>query len=82
MTGFHNNGHSVGACLMTGVDVRRAKAAFSQWVRDPPGHRYSRKLLERQFLRQLRRSPESGECRILAEHGSTVIMTRAMMRIC
>ena len=28
---------------MTGSGVRRVKAAFSQWVRDPPGYRSSRK---------------------------------------
>jgi len=33
-------------------------------------------------MRQLRRSPKSGECRILAEHGSTVISARAMTGAC
>jgi len=32
---------------MSGFGVRRAKAAFSQWVRGPPGYRSSRKQSER-----------------------------------
>ena len=34
---------------MSHSGVRRAKAAFSQWVRDPPGYRSSRKERERQL---------------------------------
>jgi len=35
---------------MTGIGVRRAKAALSQWVRDPPGnYRSGRKQLEQSW---------------------------------
>jgi len=37
-------------CRRSVVGVRRAKAAFSRWVRDPPGYRSSRQQLERQLF--------------------------------
>jgi hypothetical protein len=45
---------------MSGSGVRRAKAAFSQWVRDPPGYRSSRKHFKRQVLLHLGSSQNSG----------------------
>jgi hypothetical protein len=43
---------------MATFGARRAKAAFSQWVRDPPGYRSSRKQMNLQTVCPLHQMQE------------------------